>query len=292
MTDICTINLNSETPFNLDITLSCGQAPRWEYSDGWWTGVVTENVIKIRQKQNIIEYIGCNEKFIFNYFCLDYDLNEFYKKFRGDYLLKNSFEKLRGLRIINQDPWECLLFQMTVNKIRTRGDDDRITRIAKGIGKEITFEGRKYYSVPRPEIISESGLRILKTCNIGYYATNIFNTAEKIIEDKNWADKVSAMNYEEAVAYLSEFKGVKRSVAEWVLLLSLKRYDIFPVDTHIRDFFIKNYMKDYHFSKTGSSAINSTIRDVAGKKFGSYAGYAMEYLFNINNEFIKDYVKP
>jgi N-glycosylase/DNA lyase len=181
---------------------------------------------------------------------------------------------------------------MTVNKIRTRGDDDRITRIAKGLGKELTFEGKKYYSVPTPLMISESGLRALKTCNISYYATNIFNTAEKIIEEIDWADKISAMNYEEAVAYLSGFKGVKRSVAEWVLLLSLKRYDVFPVDTHIRDFFIKNYMKDYHFSKTGSSAINSTIRDVAGKKFGSYAGYVMEYLFNINNEFIKDNVKP
>ncbi|UUX92747.1 DNA-3-methyladenine glycosylase family protein [Methanoplanus endosymbiosus] len=291
MTDICTIDLNTKTPFSLDITLSCGQAPRWEYSEGWWIGVVLEDVIKIRQTDNTLEFTGCDGEFIRDYFCLDYDLNEFYKKFSDDYLLKDAFEKLRGLRIVRQDPWECLLFQMTVNKIRTKGDYDRITRIAKGVGKELIFEGRKYYSVPGAEIISESGLRTLKTCNIGYYATNIFNTAEKVIEERDWAEKVSVMDYENAVAYLSGFKGVKRSVAEWVLLLSLKRYDIFPVDTHIRDFFVKNYMKDYHFSKTGSNAIDSTVRDVADKKFGSYAGYAMEYLFNMNNEFIEDFIK-
>lgn len=291
MTDICTIDLDSETPFNLDITLSCGQAPRWEYSGGWWTGVVLENVIKIRQNGNILEFSGCNEEFIQDYFCLDFDLIEFYDKFRDDYLLKAAFEKLKGLRIVKQDPWECLLFQMTVNKIRTKGDYDRITRIAQEIGTELTFEGRKYYSVPGPERIYKSGLRVLKSCNIGYYATNIFTTAEKVIEDMDWAEKVSLMDYDDAVSYLSGFKGVKRSVAEWVILLSLKRYDIFPVDTHIRDFFIKNYMRDYHFSKTGSSIVDSTIRDVAEKKFGNYAGYVMEYLFNMNNEFIEDFIK-
>ena len=45
-----TLTLHPDQPFDLDATLACGQVFRWDRSpDGWWSGVVGNNVLKIRQ---------------------------------------------------------------------------------------------------------------------------------------------------------------------------------------------------------------------------------------------------
>ena len=38
-----------DVPFDLDFSVCCGQVFRWKKMDGWWYGVVGENVVKIRQ---------------------------------------------------------------------------------------------------------------------------------------------------------------------------------------------------------------------------------------------------
>ncbi|WOF15741.1 hypothetical protein F1737_03060 [Methanoplanus sp. FWC-SCC4] len=275
-----TIELNDDQPFNLDLTLSCGQAPRWYKGNGWWYGIVRDSVLKIKQDENKILFIGSDEEFIRDYFCLDFDLDPVYSKLKQDPYAKDACDFGKGLRLVNQDPWECMIFQMTVNRIRTKSRCDRITRISDKIGKKIIFEGKEYSIFPRPKEITDAGLSALKSCNIGYFADNILFAAEKVGDNPDWEEKIKKMSYQNAVFYLTSFKGIKYRVAEWILLFSFQKYEAFPVDAHIREIFIKNYLKGHYFGKLNDEKVDDAIRDIARVNFGQYAGYALEYLFN------------
>ena len=62
----------AKTPFNLDYTLACGQAFRWEKLNGWWRGVLGETVVKIRQNGETLRFQSYPKKvapaFLWSYF--------------------------------------------------------------------------------------------------------------------------------------------------------------------------------------------------------------------------------
>lgn len=49
MTKFC---LRIDKPLDLDATLDCGQTFRWTARDGWWTGIVRNTVIRLKQERN------------------------------------------------------------------------------------------------------------------------------------------------------------------------------------------------------------------------------------------------
>ncbi|UCF45528.1 MAG: hypothetical protein JSW44_01365, partial [Candidatus Bathyarchaeota archaeon] len=51
-------------PFNLDVTLCCGQVFRWEKKGDWWYGVVRGKAFKIRQINAELEFANADEKFV------------------------------------------------------------------------------------------------------------------------------------------------------------------------------------------------------------------------------------
>lgn len=273
------IELDSNQPFSLDKTLSCGQAPRWFFDNGWWYGIIRESVVKIRQEENELHFTGADAEFIYDYFCLDFNLENVYTRLKGDNYGKEAIEKNYGLRLLNQDAWECLVFQMTVNKIRTKSSSDRITRVSSKLGKEIEFEGKKFFSFPRPQDIVDAGLPALKSCNISYFADNILMASKKVVENPLWENEIYSADYETAVGILTDFKGIKHRVAEWILLFAFKKYEAFPVDAHIRKIFATNYLKNINLGTPKDDKFDDAIKEVARRNFGEYRGYALEYIF-------------
>ena len=95
--------------FNLDLTLSCGQVFRWEKNERW-TGVVNGKLIRAKQEgtEVIIDSL-LDKKFIRDYFRLDDDMEKIYASINRDEKIDSLIRKYRGLRLIRQDPWECLV---------------------------------------------------------------------------------------------------------------------------------------------------------------------------------------
>ncbi|MBP2132883.1 N-glycosylase/DNA lyase [Methanomicrobium sp. W14] len=280
MVEFDVIELDSDQPFCLDKTLSCGQAPRWHQENGWWYGVVADSAFKVRQDGDKLHYDGVGSDFISRYFCLDFDLWKVYDRLKDDVYAKRAMQENYGLRILNQDAWECMVFQMTVNRIRTKSSTDRITRISSRLGKKLNIDGKEYFTFPKPADIVNAGLPALKSCNISYFADNIMIAANKVLENPLWENEVNNADYDAAVSILSGFKGIKHRVAEWILLFAFKRYEAFPVDAHIRKIFEENYLKGHYFGTDTDDKFDEAVKDAASRKFGDYRGYALEYLFN------------
>ncbi|WP_067050658.1 DNA-3-methyladenine glycosylase family protein [Methanofollis ethanolicus] len=273
------LQLRADCPFDVTHTVACGQAPRWEQIGDWWYGVVGDSVIKTRQTGDQVCFSGCSEKFFENYFSWDYNLLGFYDAFAGDQYLSQAIRENHGLRIIHQDPWECVCFQLSINKARVVPGVDSFTRISRKLGDKIELDGRTFYTFPDAGTIVERGLPALKSCNLGYKAENIFLAAKKVVDNPLWAQEVAHMDVEDARSLLTEFKGVKPLVAEWILLFAFGRYELFPVDSHIRDIIRRLYLSHVHFGRAPYAKMDKFIQEYASNHFGEYSGYVLEYLF-------------
>jgi len=273
------LQLRADCPFDVGHTVACGQAPRWEQIGDWWYGVVGDSVIKTRQVEDQVYFSGCSEKLYRDYFSRDYDLLNFYDAFSGDPYLSQAIRENNGLRIIHQDPWECICFQLSINKTRVVPRVDGFTRISRKLGDKIELDGHTFYTFPDAGTILEEGLQTLKSCNLGYKAENIFFAATKVVDNPLWAQEVERMSIEDATSLLTEFKGIKPLVAEWILLFAFGRYELFPVDSHIRDIVRRLYLPHVHFGRVSFEKGDKFIQEYASEHFGEYSGYVLEYLF-------------
>ena len=157
--------------FNSIHIFECGQCFRWNKQlDGSYIGIIRNNVLKVEEKENKIIFTGKCEENI-KELCEDYfSLNEDYEKIKEDLSkiddnLKTSIKFGDGIRILHQDLWETLVsFIISANNNipRIKGI---IERISKQYGKEIEFEGTKYYTFPTPEELSKASVEDLR--NLG-----------------------------------------------------------------------------------------------------------------------------
>ncbi|MEM2105133.1 MAG: DNA glycosylase [Candidatus Bathyarchaeia archaeon] len=282
------ITLNQETPFNLDITLCCGQAFRWIRHGEWWYGVIGEKAFKIRQNCERLEFENVDEKFVRNYFGLNDDLQYIYRKVCKDEHVKNAIEASKGLRIIRQEPWECLISYICATYKNIPAIQKMLEALSRKFGEKICFDGMEFYTFPTKEKIASASIRELEECGLGYRAKYVYETAKAIREANFDFEQLKKISYERAKSELLRFPGIGCKVADCVLLFSLEKFEAFPVDVWMRRAILKFYA--HHFPKDFVAKLSSkksltpsmyNVLNLFGRKyFGDYAGYAQEYLYH------------
>jgi len=274
------LTLSPDQPFSLDQSLGCGQVFRWEKGeDGWWYGVVGDRVLKIRQDGNHLAFEGANAKFIRHYFSLDIDLEGIVTSFDRDPFIHSAIERCRGLRIIRQPRWECLISYTIATNSNIPTIRRRIGSIAERFGREIAFEDRSFFSFPEPESIACGSEEDLACCKLGYRQPYIFRNASDILDRGAWEEKVSALPYEEGRKELMRRSGIGPKAADCILLFAFERYESFPVDVWIRRIMQQHYLSDLPLASALSRREYDAVREFGREYFGSYCGYAQEYLF-------------
>jgi N-glycosylase/DNA lyase len=274
------LRLRDEQPFNLDLTLSCGQVFRWtKEANGWWYGVVTQQVIKIRQENSVLMYEGTEEEFIRSYFSLNTDLNSITSTFDVDSHIRTAIAQCRGLRLIYQPAWECLVSYICATNSNIPMIRRRIATIAQTYGSVVEFEGKIFYTFPDPFSLSDTCESVLSDCKLGYRAPYVFGTACDITDIVAWQKHIASLPYEKARRELMKLKGVGPKAADCILLFAFQKYEAFPVDVWIRRIMNEHYIKNLspHSMLTGWEY--DQIRRFARRHFGEYCGYAQEYLY-------------
>lgn len=237
-----TVNKNDieiiRTDFNLDETLDCGQAFRWEKTESeyeiTYNGCFIDKVLKISQsKEKIIFHNTTAEDFEniwTDYFDLNTDYSEIKKRLSADETLKNACEFAGGIRLLKQDLWETLIsFIISQN--------NNIPRI-KGIISRLT---EHYGRFPTADELSEETPESLDFLRAGFRAKYLIDAAVKISSDEINLNALRAMNIEDARKTLMTIKGVGPKVAECVLLFGMYKTNAFPVDV-----WIKRVMENYY----------------------------------------------
>jgi N-glycosylase/DNA lyase len=282
----------SKNPFNLDFTLECGQAFRWEKIGGWWYGVVRRYVVKARQNNDILEVHTHPEKsdsrFWRSYFRLDDDLPKIYSQIVKNQHIKAAVERFEGLRLLRQEPWECLISYVCATNKNIPAIKDMIFRLCENFGERLLFEGREFYTFPTPNDLANADIEELRACKLGFRAERVQNAAKKVNSKELSLEALHKLSYEEAWEELLKLPGVGPKVADCVLLFSLDKLEAFPIDVwmkrivmkHYHDHFERSFVKRVSGKKSLSRAEYRKIGLFGRKYFGKFVGYAQEYLYH------------
>jgi len=169
-----------------------------------------------------------------------------------------------------------------------------------------------YHPFPAPSALAGSGVGLqLRSLGFGYRADYIQRTAKFLVErhgsgkplsthesieaSEIWLRQLRTFSTADAREELLKFVGVGRKVADCILLMSLDKKEVVPVDTHVYQIATKHYgMK----SSASGNKVNMTPKlyeEVNAKFFsiwGDYAGWAHTVLFTADLKSFSTYGLP
>jgi N-glycosylase/DNA lyase len=276
----CLIRIEPVTDFNLKHTLECGQSFRWQPStNGWYCGVVDGRQLKIRQEnRTLIVKSSADERgdqleaFLRHYLDLNRDLPAILDAVDIDPFIHRSIETFRGMRILNQEVWECLasfILSQNNNVPRIKGI---IRTISARFGEKITLDDSVDYAFPTPQALAEAGIETLYDCGLGYRAPYVWTVSSAVAAREFDLEALKNLPYADAKRELMGFKGIGEKVADCICLFSLGHVQALPIDVWVKRIIEQIYLKH--------EASIREIRQFAENYFGEYLGYAQQYLFH------------
>lgn len=278
----------ANAPFYLDVTLCCGQVFRWEKRSDWWYGVAGNRAFKVRQVGKTLEYANVDAEFIERYFSLDTDLPKILKSINKDIHITKAIEAYYGLRLLRQDPWECLISFICATYKSIAAIKHMLNNLAQRFGEKTVLDGFEFYTFPSCRRLASASERDLKACGLGYRAKYVSETAKRVRELGCNLGDLRELPYVEAKKALMDFSGVGAKVADCVLLFSLEKTEAFPVDVWVKRVILNHYREKLDSelrrrlsSREGLGSGDYERLNAFGRSyFGKYAGYAQEYLYH------------
>ncbi|MCD8328697.1 MAG: DNA-3-methyladenine glycosylase 2 family protein [Ruminococcus sp.] len=221
--------------FDLDETLDCGQAFRWEKTtSNTYKGFALNTPLTISQDGNTFTLKDTDEeKFLTvwaNYFDLYTDYGEIKRRLSGDKTLASAVSFAGGIRLLRQDKWEALCsFIISQN--------NNIPRIKGIIGRLCEHYGE----FPSYLTLSAETTDTLGFLRAGFRAKYILDAAYKLSTNELSLEEISKMPLDNARSALMTIKGVGPKVAECALLYGMHKTEAFPIDV-----WISRVMKRYY----------------------------------------------
>jgi len=255
--------------FSLQDTLECGQFFRFTKIQDTYIVQSSNRIFSLWQKGQSLFYEGVEESFLRHFFRVDESLELILKEIDRDPIIHQAIKKYQGMRLIRQDPWECLLSFLCSSAKAISHIRSMIEVLCKSSGKKISWGNHTGYGFPEPHCI-ETPLQ-LEPVRAGF-RTNYLVEASRCI-DRDQLLSLKGLSYKEAREKLMTLSGVGKKVADCTLLYSLGFLEAFPMDTWIRKGLKKIYFKG---KKVGEKAMEEFV----SHHFGPYAGYAQLYLFH------------
>lgn len=213
--------------FNLDETLDCGQAFRWERVPDGYTGFSLNKPLTVTaQKDYFIFHDTAEADFLkiwVPYFDFDTDYGELKRLFSQEETLSKACVFAGGIRLLRQDRWEALCsFILSQN--------NNIPRIKGIIGRLCTACG----GFPNAKELAALSVEELAPIRAGFRAKYLLDAARRVSSGEIELEKVSAAPLEDARRVLQTILGVGPKVAECALLYGMYRVEAFPVDVWIK----------------------------------------------------------
>lgn len=268
--------------FDIGQTLECGQCFRFvKLGDNHYRLIAFGRVLEVVQTQNDMQFFPCTLS-DFEDIWIDYfDLKRNYTAIKEiisdrDLVLRDAVEFAPGIRILNQDPWETLIsFIISQNK-QIPQIKQVVQNLSAMYGSKI--EGSGEFSFPTVEQLQRADVAGIMACKAGFRAKYIMDAVEKVSSGAVCVNRDNSIQTTELKESLLNIKGVGTKVSDCVLLFGFSRYEYFPTDV-----WVKRIMEHFYFggNETGIDAIHQ----LAKERFGEYAGFAQQYLFNYARSF-------
>jgi len=265
--------------YDLAATLESGQAFRWRFSDGAWNGVIGPRWVRLHGdafsiRAETVEPVG-DWTWLRDYLQLTLDLPAVLATFPGDEPMRGAVTACRGLRLLRQEPWECLasfILSSTKQIVQIR---QIVALLCERFGEPIPAPPpySPAFSFPSPERLARATEAELRACKMGFRAPYLLETARVIAERPLDLEQLRQTPVDIARAELMNLPGVGRKIADCVLLFAYGFQSAFPVDV-----WVMKALRQLYFPKR--RVIPRRLHRFSETHFGPNAGYAQQYLFH------------
>jgi len=265
--------------YDLEATFTCGQAFRWQWHDPYWVGVTGAHWVRVRREPGVLVAETAEPpadwEWLVHYLQLEVDLSEVVRAFPDDKPMRAAVTACRGLRLLRQDPWECLasfILSSTKQIVQIR---QIIARLCERYGEPLAVAPGwpPMSTFPSPARLARVTETDLRSCRMGFRAPYLLATARMIASGQFDLDRLQALPLEAARAELMTLPGVGRKVADCVLLFAYGFQLAFPLDV-----WVMKALRQLYFPRRRVSP--QRLHRFAATHFGPFAGYAQQYLFH------------
>ena len=265
--------------YDLAATLNSGQAFRWVSVDRGWEGVLDARWVRLTQGSSGITAETAQDcldwDWLTHYLQLDVDLEAVLAEFPDDEPMRQAVQACRGLRLLRQDPWECLasfILSSTKQIVQIR---QIVAQLCACFGDPLpSLPGRQpAFSFPGPERLAKASETALRGCKMGFRAPYLLQTALAVAQGQPRLASLAESGVEAAREQLIQLPGVGRKIADCVLLFAFGYPEAFPVDV-----WVTKALRELYFPARRVRA--KRLQRFAQTHFGPHAGYAQQYLFH------------
>ena len=273
--------------YDLAATLNSGQVFRWRQIENSWHGVIGQHFVQLTQTEKGIQAQTAapvdDWHFLREFLQTEINLPTILKTFPDDKPMRAAVASCRGLRLLRQDPWECLasfILSSTKQIVQIR---QIVALLCERFGERCSVEpvarpdsatGRTLqHSFPSPQRLAACSESDLRACKMGFRAPGLLNAARQIAGGSFDLEKVRTLDYAAARLELMKLRGVGGKIADCVLLFGYGFDAAFPVDV-----WIERALQELYFPRRRAS--EKRLRHFAATHFGPHAGYAQQYLFH------------
>ena len=263
--------------YDLDATLISGQAFRWRQIGSAWEGVVANHWVRLQSESEMITAataVPVNDwSWLHNYLQLSVDLEPILRTFPKDPAMRASINACRGLRLLRQDPWECLASFILSSTKQIVQIQQIVALLCERFGRALPTKGEPAYSFPSFTELARVSEADLRSCKMGFRAPYLLATAKMLLAGEVDLEQLRRTELNCARAELIKLPGVGRKIADCVLLFAYGFPHAFPVDV-----WVLKALRTLYFPKRRPTP--KKLRGFADTYFGPYSGYAQQYLFH------------
>jgi N-glycosylase/DNA lyase len=299
--------------YDLAATLDSGQSFRWQSCNDSRVGVIGQRWVRLTQMRNGIraETAGpvADWQWLRDYLQTEADLAAVLKTFPDDAPMRDAVAACHGLRVLRQEPWECLasfILSSTKQIVQIR---QIVALLCERFGESIipapvgravpcpppdevsapiqqqspgahgvtrptkSLEEVRFYSFPTPQRIAAASETELRNCKMGFRAPNLLAAARQIANGRFDLERLRHLPLAGARGELMKLRGVGGKIADCVLLFAYGFDAAFPVDV-----WVERALRKLYFPRRRVS--DKRLRHFAATHFGPHAGYAQQYLFH------------
>ncbi len=265
--------------YDLPATLASGQAFGWREREGRWEAVLSGRWVglHLEDSQLLARTLSHPDdwSWLKHYLQTDVILAEILRTFPQDDVLPLSVQACAGLRLLRQDPWECLAsFILSSTKQIVQIQQIRDLLCSRyGTPVEAPVDALLSHSFPTAERLAAVSEKELRDCKMGFRAPSLLQAAQAVVEGRLDLAALGKLSLEEARAQLCSLRGVGPKIADCVLLFAYGFPNAFPVDV-----WVFKALQQLYFPKRRAS--KARLERFIRSHFGPHSGYAQQYLFH------------
>ena len=269
--------------FTIDVenSINSGQVFLWKKNETNWYGVNGQDILQVDKNGKIDSYQNLEADF----FRESDDIEKIIKSISKDKTVKMAVKKYQGLRILRQDPFQCLISFIVSSNSNIPKIKYCLENISKKFGKKTKYQNQEFFLFPKPEKLAKASISEITDCGVGYRAKFLREAAKMMVSKKIDFEYLKKCNYQEAKESICQIPGVGNKVADCIMLFSLDKLEAVPLDRWIIRILEKYYLKKFEIAtKTVTEKQYNILHEKIVNHFGPYAGYAQQFLFKMERE--------